>query len=93
MRNRTPTDSRKKEISEWIDRSLELNLTASLVQGNKNWCTFVFDQQDDKFGGFGVAGIFSDEVNALRVFVERSPEWRVTSFSPFICITIEPSRT
>ena len=44
-----------------------------LVHRNEKWCAFVLDQKDEEFRGFRIARIFSDEVNACRVFVKRVP--------------------
>ncbi|HEY5706810.1 MAG TPA: hypothetical protein VIS96_14690, partial [Terrimicrobiaceae bacterium] len=66
-----PTDSRKKEISEWIKNLPKSPGMELFVHRNENWCAFVLDQKDEEFRGFRVARIFPDEVNACRVFVKR----------------------
>ena len=53
-----PTDSRKKEISEWIKTCRNPPGMALLVHRDEEWCAFVLDQKDEEFRGFRVARIF-----------------------------------
>ena len=78
-----PTDSRKKEISEWIKTCRNPPAVALLVHRNEKWCAFVLDQKDEEFRGFRVARIFPDQVNACRVFVKRVPRMERHFFSAF----------
>ena len=54
-----------------------------LPHRNQNRRTFVFDQENDKFGRFGIAGIAANDVNIAGAFIEGLSGCQGDRFSTF----------